>query len=238
VDACVQGLPMMDYQPGRRTLKRRLASVAYRSRIGWLDRLNENVDFVDRVPPLFTAAQAVADPLALYRHVNSVTVGNIPIDYLEFGVYQGWSIQQWANLNTHPDSRFVGFDTFTGLPEDWNELRKAGAFNVNGNLPPATDARVSFVAGLFQHTLVDFLRNFHFRNQLIIHIDCDLYSSTLFCLATLDRHMPPGTVVMFDEFYDVLHEFAAYRDYSDSFMRTWQGLCYTPEYVQVALRLT
>ena len=228
---------MIDYQPGRRTLRRRLASVVYRNRILWLDRLNENVDFVDRVPALFDDAESVADPVALYRHVIDTNLQNVPIDYLEFGVYEGWSIRQWATMNQHPESRFVGFDTFTGLPEDWNSLRKAGAFDVKGQLPQEGDPRVSFVAGLFQNTLVDFLRTFEFRNRLIIHIDCDLYSSTLFCLATLDRHMQPGTVVMFDEFYDVLHEFAAYRDYSDAFMRTWRGLCYTPQYVQVALSL-
>jgi hypothetical protein len=50
--------------------------------------------------------------------------------------------------------------------------------------------------------------------------------------------MPAGTVVMFDEFYDVLHEFAAYRDYCSAFLRSGRGIAYTPEYIQVALRLT
>jgi hypothetical protein len=211
--------------------------MAYRRRLDWLDKLNENVDFVAKVPPLFRSAAATPDPTTLYRQVNDIALRNVPIDYLEFGVYEGWSIRQWSQLNPHPGSRFVGFDTFTGLPEDWNALRKAGAFDVKGVSPSDTDSRVTFVAGLFQKTLVDFLRGFELRNQLVVHIDCDLYSSTLFCLATLDRHMPPGSVVIFDEFYDVLHEFAAYRDYTAAFMRSWDGIAYTPQYVQVALRL-
>jgi hypothetical protein len=202
-----------------------------------LDKLNENVDFVAKVPPLFRSAVAISEPVALYQYVNDVTLSGAPIDYLEFGVYEGWSIRQWARLNRHPESRFFGFDTFTGLPEDWNAMRKAGAFDVKGVSPRETDPRITFVAGLFQHTLVDFLRTFDLRNHLVVHIDCDLYSSTLFCLATLDRQMPPGTIVMFDEFYDVLHEFAAYRDYSAAFMRSWNAIAYTPQYVQVALRL-
>jgi hypothetical protein len=228
----------MTYQPGRSTVRRRIASFTYRKRIAWLDRLNENVDFVRGVPALFQSATAVDDPVALYTHVNNVALGNVPIDYLEFGVYEGWSIRQWAGLNRNPESRFIGFDTFTGLPEDWNAMRKAGAFDVKGQPPREDDQRVSFVVGMFQHTLVDFLRTFGLRNQLVVHIDCDLYSSSLFCLATLDRHMPAGTVVMFDEFYDVLHEFAAYRDYCSAFLRSGRGIAYTPEYIQVALRLT
>jgi hypothetical protein len=227
----------MTYQPGRQTARRRFASIAYRRRLAWLDKLNENVDFVDKVPPLFRSAVLVPDPIALYRQVNDIALTNVPIDYLEFGVYEGWSIRQWSKLNQHPDSRFVGFDTFTGLPEDWNALRKAGAFDVKGASPDEPDPRVSFVAGLFQETLVGFLRGFEAKSQLVIHIDCDLYSSTLFCLTTLDRHMPPGSVLIFDEFYDVLHEFAAYRDYTAAFMRSYDGIAYTPHYVQVALKL-
>src|SRR6266700_7621504 len=53
-----------------------------------------------------------------------------PVNYMEFGVAQGvlfkWVLQQ----NNHPDSRFYGFDTFTGLPEDFGHFKK-GHFNNN-----------------------------------------------------------------------------------------------------------
>jgi hypothetical protein len=42
-----------------------------------------------------------------------------PIDFWEFGVFRGESLFAWLNRIPHPDSRFVGFDTFTGLPERW-----------------------------------------------------------------------------------------------------------------------
>jgi len=223
---------------GRLTLGRRLANLAFRRRVRLLDKLNENADFLGLVPAMCRDARAVDTPLALYRHVNDTVLGDVAVDYLEFGVYEGWSISQWAEINRHANSRFVGFDTFTGLPEDWNDWRKAGAFDVKGRLPQTTDSRITFVPRMFQQTLVDFLRGFKVANQMVVHIDCDLYSSTLFSLTTLDRHMPPGTIVVFDEFYDVLHEFAAYRDYVSAFIRRGHGLGYTPAYVQVALRLT
>ena len=70
-----------------------------------------------------------------------------------------------------------------------------------------------------------------------MHIDCDLYSAALFCLATLDPIMRAGTIVIFDEFYDVLNEFAAFRDYSEAFMRKWRSIAYTDNYIEVALGL-
>lgn len=56
-------------------------------------------------------------------------------------------------INTCPDSRFFGFDTFEGLPEDWTagNTRKGG-FDVGGAVPDLPDPRVRFVKGLFQET--------------------------------------------------------------------------------------
>src|SRR5277367_3439257 len=42
-----------------------------------------------------------------------------PVNYLEFGVYRGESMRSWLASLSRPDSRFAGFDTFTGLPERW-----------------------------------------------------------------------------------------------------------------------
>ena len=83
-----------------------------------------------------------------------------PIDYLEFGVFQGESMRHWVTLNQHPDSRFYGFDSFEGLPEDWKrfdgQMVKAH-FDVKGSVPDIDDPRVSFVRGWFQETVDEFL---------------------------------------------------------------------------------
>jgi len=59
------------------------------------------------------------------------------IDYLEFGVARGISFRWWVDKIKNKDSRFFGFDTFTGLPEDWGTF-KAGDMS-NGNKPPQID---------------------------------------------------------------------------------------------------
>ena len=178
----------------------------------------------------------------MFQFVNEHVAHNEAIDYLEFGVHQGRSIREWAQLNTHPGSRFVGFDTFEGLPEVWDRVRgsfKQGYFDRKGQLPQIDDARVEFVKGLFQHTLPDFLARFKPRSRLIIHNDSDLYSSTLYLLTQLHPLLVPGSVVIFDEFFSSSHEFQAYFDYERSYYRQASvvaAVCKGP-YLKAALEL-
>ena len=97
---------------------------------------------------------------ALYDYLNAEVIGSQPIDYLEFGVFKGDTIKYWSEINSSPGSRFWGFDTFTGLPEVWENFmgqEERGAFDVGGELPPTEDDRVAYVKGMFQDTLDDFL---------------------------------------------------------------------------------
>lgn len=144
---------------------------------------------------------------------------NMPIDYLEFGVYKGDSIRRWSTLNSDVNSRFFGFDTFTGLPENWFSDFPKGSFNTDGSIPEITDKRVTFIKGLFQDTLYEFLRNFQKRSKFVIFVDVDLYSSALYVLNVLDKFLSSGDIIIFDDFVDPLGEFRALFDYSSSFRR-------------------
>ncbi len=153
----------------------------------------------------------------LHLHVNEMIGG--PVDYLEFGVYQGDSIKMWTEINMREESRFFGFDSFEGLPEAWGKSTRAGTFNLGGDVPPTNDDRVSFVKGWFNDTLVPFLSAFKPRSPLVIHNDSDLYSSTLYLLTKLDPILVEGSVLIFDEFYSSLHEFRAFQDYISAYRR-------------------
>jgi O-methyltransferase len=151
-------------------------------------------------------------------------------------VFRGESIRRWSQLNTSPNSRFFGFDSFEGLPEEWSGVPK-GSYSAKGELPAIDDPRVHFVKGWFQETVPNFLMGYKAveKNRLVIYNDCDLYSSTLFCLTQFNSVMTPGTILIFDEFGDLLHEFRAFLDYSHAYMRKYKVLVTTPGFVQIGL---
>jgi hypothetical protein len=160
----------------------------------------------------------------LYRAVHDKAVKNRPIDYLEFGVFQGESMRQWTAINTNPKSRFYGFDSFEGLPEDWSAGQKRkGSFTTDGRMPVLDDPRVQFVKGWFNKTLVPFLTTFTPENMLVLHMDADLFTSTLYVLMTLDPIIKRGTVLVFDDF-NAEDDFAAFHHYSRACGRNWTVL--------------
>jgi hypothetical protein len=166
---------------------------------------------------------------AMYEFLQTVLKPTEPINYLEFGVFEGSSFRWWASHNTHSDSRFYGFDTFEGLPEAWDQF-SAGDMTTKGNIPKMDDVRVKFIKGLFQDTLPDFLKQFDNSKRKVVHLDADLYSSTLYTLAKLDDLLKPGDVVMFDEFGVPTHEFKAFVEYTTSFRREFEIIAATNNY--------
>lgn len=220
--------------------KRRLAFLTLRKQRDLFDKITTSIDFFNEFGspandvPVFPSKHK--ERHLFYDYINSELAHNGQIDFLEFGVHKGDSMRMWTQINTNPMSRFYGFDTFTGLPEDWRSLAK-GTFDVGGSLPDLDDERVSFVKGLFQDSLRPFLDNYVPNGQLIIHIDADLYSATLYCLAMLDRFITNDTILIFDEFNDLQHEFAAFRDYTRSHYRKSEIMCRTEDYIQVAIQV-
>jgi O-methyltransferase len=203
--------------------KREMVARIFPRGIPFADTLKNNAAFVALRRDRFSDCPEFPERSDLYKCVADLISGR-PVDYLEFGVWQGAATDAWRKLNTHPDSRFVGFDTFEGLPEDWEDDHPKGTFDTGGAIPKIDDARVSFVKGLFQNTLRSFLDDFSPRNRLVLNVDCDLYSATLFVLGTLDKHFESGTIIIFDDFYSMNHETKAFIDYDKSFGRTWRAL--------------
>jgi O-methyltransferase len=177
----------------------------------------------------------------MYKFLQANHLGGGPIDYLEFGVWRGETIRLWSEQDRDPASRFWGFDSFEGLPEDWAGSFKTmpkGTFDTGGALPAIDDARVGFVKGWFQTSLPPFLETFRPRNRLVVHCDADLYTSTLYVLCKLDPILKPGSIVIFDEFSSADGEARALVDYSSSFLRKYKILCKTGEFCdQVAIEI-
>jgi hypothetical protein len=172
----------------------------------------------------------------LHAFVNNDLCRNSQVDYLEFGVYNGYSLRLWTEMNTHPESRFFGFDSFEGLPEDWARSAPRGSYSASGCVPDIPDTRAHCVVGWFQKSLPGFLATYEPRDcTLVIHGDSDLYTSTLFFLTSLNGLIRPGTIIVFDEFDSVLDEYRALTDYTRSYMREFRIVGATTDFVRVAV---
>ena len=144
-------------------------------------------------------------------------LGTKEILYLEFGVASGSSFFWWMKKNTNPGSLFRGFDTFEGLPEDWGGFKKgAMAFDQ----AQINDDRAEFIKGIFQETLFPFIesnKSLLQNKPKVIHMDADLFSSTIFVLSQLYPYLKKGDIIFFDEFNVANHEFLAFKIFTEAF---------------------
>jgi len=159
-----------------------------------------------------------------------------PVNYLEFGVAQGHSFNWFMNQNSHPDSRFYGFDTFDGLPEDWGPFKK-GFFSNGNTLPAIKDARGKFYKGLFQQTVPGFLPQLDNSRKNILMMDADLWSATLYTLTSLAPYLKKGDIIFFDEFVVPTHEFKAFLDFTESYYLNLKLLAAANNYYFAAFKV-
>src|SRR5215211_3454166 len=138
-----------------------LLNLAYMTRLSKWVRGNKKIAFND-----FYSKWNYDKRYDLYQYVLERENLRAPVNYLEFGVAGGVSFDWWMTENTHPDSRFYGFDTFTGLPEDFGPYKK-GTFNTSHQVPDILDIRGKFYQGMFQQTLPGFLSNLNTNKRKI-----------------------------------------------------------------------
>lgn len=155
---------------------------------------------------------------------------------LEFGVASGTTLRL---LSDHRAGRPVfGFDSFEGLPERWRLGFDAGTFATDA-LPDVPGA--DLVVGWFADVLPDFLAA-HPGPVALLHVDCDLYSSTRTVLEHIGPRLAVGSVVVFDEFYNYPgwqeHEYRAWCEYAKSAGLSFEYLGITMDDEQVSVRVT
>ena len=132
---------------------------------------------------------------------------------------------------------FFGFDSFEGLPDDYESDLPKGSFNTDGIMPLTDDQRVHFIKGWFNDTLPKFLNSYTSTNQKIIHIDSDLYSSALYVLTQLHRFLKKGDIIIFDEFGSLLHEFKAWQDYILAYKTKYKVKVQYRKYIKIAVEI-
>ncbi|MDP4263237.1 MAG: class I SAM-dependent methyltransferase [Bacteroidota bacterium] len=168
--------------------------------------------------------------------ISQEQVGSLPVDYFEFGVCGGSSFKWWLEHNTNPASRFYGFDTFEGLPEDFGPFAK-GSMAVALESLDISDTRASFYKGLFQDTLIPFLDQYDSRRKKLIHMDADIFSATIFALSQLYKYLNDGDIILFDEFAVPKHEFMAFKIFSESFYIQYEVIAAANNYLFLAIKI-
>lgn len=175
--------------------------------------------------------------LKLYEEVSKAEkLDSIAIDYFEFGVCGGHSFKWWLEHNKNTGSKFYGFDTFEGLPENFGPFAK-GSMAVALESLNINDPRASFYKGLFQDTLVPFLDNYRSDRKKLIHLDADLFSATLFSLSQLYRFLNDGDILLFDEFAVPKHEFMAFKIFTESFYVNYEVIGAANNYLFLAVKI-
>jgi O-methyltransferase len=175
----------------------------------------------------------------LYAHVlETQNLKDAEFDYLEFGVCTGASMKWWVANNKNANTKFYGFDTFEGLPENWGNAFKKG--DMSASMPVMNDDRVTFLQGLFQDTVPGFLKQYPMETgkRKIIHLDADLFSSTLYALSTFNHTIQVGDIVLFDEFNVPNHEYYAMRIFEKTFYREFKLIGAVNNYYQTAFIVT
>jgi len=173
----------------------------------------------------------------LHEHVITKENLDSEIDYLEFGVSTGASFRWWVNRIKHPGAKFHGFDTFSGLPEAWGPYKK-GDMN-NGDEAPVIpgDTRHHFHQGLFQQTLIPFLKTYSGDRKKVIHMDADLYTATLYVLTLMTPYINKGDIILFDEFNVPLHEYKAFKEWTSAFYINYEVLGGVNNFYQTAIKV-
>ncbi|MDR3373680.1 MAG: class I SAM-dependent methyltransferase [Ancalomicrobiaceae bacterium] len=168
----------------------------------------ETIDYImERLPGVMA--------FSTERGLMDYTLGKVSVDghMLEFGVYTGGSINYIAKKVA---GLVHGFDSFEGLPDDWDGFdRPKNSFSLSKRVP-SVRKNVVLHAGWFDATLPKWAAE-NPGPVSFIHVDCDIYSSTKCVFDILSDRIVPGTIILFDEYFNVpgwkLHEFKAFQEY-------------------------
>lgn len=171
--------------------------------------------------------------------VLDISLGEVSVKdglYLEFGVFGGSTINYIASKVT---ADVHGFDSFQGLPEFWRDGFDKGTFN-RGDTLPQVGKNVVLHKGWFNETIPPFVRD-HPQPISFLHVDCDLYSSTVTIFNDLAAQIIPGTVIAFDEYFNYPGwqegEFKAFQEFTGQHNIKYNYLTYNRKNQQVAVKI-
>ena len=160
-----------------------------------------------------------------------------PGDIAEFGVSGGVSLMAFTRLLNiyeigfdHKEKKSIyGFDSFSGLPDlnelDTSKFSKNSEMRVGGFEDKVGYKyllkfinifdNVHLVKGFFSDSLPVFIKENPSIAFSLVHIDCDLYDSTIDALTNVWDRVVPGGIIVFDELFhkDFPGETEAFKEF-------------------------
>jgi len=199
----------------------------------------EGVTFVNKY--LQNAKPLTSDADLLRYASDQVTLDGA---YIELGVTTGKTINFISALN--PAKTIYGFDSFEGNPEDYEKdghkyLKGCFGIKNTAQIPPVL-ANAKLIKGTFDESLSYFIEKY-LNDQPIafLHVDCDLYSSTSIALKALASYIRPGTIIVFDDFYNFPEyeqfEFKALMEFLEESGYDVEYIAYNTMFEGVAVRI-
>ena len=147
-----------------------------------------------------------------------------------------------------PDNTLYAFDSWQGLPEKFNDL-PAGHFARD---MPKVPENCKLVQGWFgerpkldKSSIAEFtaqtFANEHKEPIALLHLDADLYSSTKTVLDAFADQIVPGTVILFNEYWNHAtwkkHEFKAWREHVAKHNVKYKYIGYVSKHQEVAIQI-
>lgn len=141
-------------------------------------------------------------------------------NFYEFGTFQGQSLKTMGNLKKlyslfYPELKqlkLYSFDSFEGLPQSvnesndpvWEKGQFCGSLNEVKYSLESLSIKAQYIKGFYEESLTSKLSDELVINPpSIIHIDVDLYSSTIVVLKWLDKIALPMSLYIFDDIWAV-----------------------------------
>jgi len=173
---------------------------------------------------------------------------------LDLGVWIGWSTRLLADAT----DRFVyGFDTFSGLVEDWlvddEIILKRGSFSISepfaqrfirdtgvtlqAGLPSPLGREVKFIKGSTYETLAPFLAERPGIPIALFNMDLDTYESCLHALEVCKHRFVEGSILVFDEFLVTNGEMRAFYEFQSRYGLEWRYRTWGLEIMEMNLEM-
>lgn len=178
----------------------------------------------------------------LYKKINKLDG-----DILEFGVFKGTSLIQWASfreiLGRSHDQKIIGFDTFGKFPETNYEkdkdLRKKFVNEAGLNSKSKASLEKIFnykeiknfdlIEGDILKTLPKFIKENNNLRVALLHIDVDIYEPTKVILDELYDKVVEGGIIILDDYKVFPGETKAVDDFLNNKDIQIQQLSFSPK---------